>query len=337
VRPASKVVTTISAGGPPRSSTGERFDGAPAHGVSKRSVPFFEATLPGKMRQFSAATLEGDARRRLTALPEDGAAVVVFDAGGDGSERRVDFGAPIRTYSIVDVDHDGKPNFVVLTRDGEVRVAEADGSQLRGFRPEGANVAELRVLDADGDDRRDVVCTLEGGAGIAVCDAEGRVKARIAPGPKWRGASVRIADLDGDGPREWVLIKEDAPKDAPRRTLVAAFAVDGRRRFETAIPGGRARHTTADVDADGKDDFVVWTDAGFLRALGPDGFTFWRAPVQGPIVSLRATDFDRDGAADILLERPNGRIEAWWPPPRDRRPRGAAAITSLLGRLGILP
>jgi hypothetical protein len=128
-------------------------------------------------------------------------------------------------------------------------------------------------------------------------------------GGNWSAPRVVLADLGGDGtPSVCVSLHESQPKSE-------IVVLDGRGEVERRIDGGARvennyavntlamRIWAADVDGDGKDDFVYLTD-GKLRATrgGPDE-SLWEWPLPGGAGGIREIrSVERGKPATIVVE-----------------------------------
>ncbi len=75
-----------------------------------------------------------------------------------------------------------------------------------------------------------------------------------------------------------------------------------------------SRVTAADVDGDGRDNFLVGLSNGELMALDEEdqkGVILWKTTLDAPILETRMADLDGDGLADIIVETDEGRIHVF--------------------------
>ncbi|WP_448613376.1 galactose oxidase-like domain-containing protein [Modestobacter sp. URMC 112] len=275
--------------------------------------------------------------------------------------------------AIADVDGDGRPDLVVLVVDdpagpnaGYYRVGSGfvDGTVTGGWGPwqqvpdwfPTANAdAGVAVVDVDGDGRLDLVVFMVDapagengghyriGHGLA---ADGSVTAGWGPWlpvPDWgfwenQGADVVVADIDGDGRLDLVLVVVDAPEGANKgfyrvgRQLGADGTVEGGWGPWIAIPGWGfwenqgAGAAVADLDGDGRLELVVfcvdnpvggnlgfytvgWGLDGSGRAVdgwGPwtqvEGWPFWENA--GASIAVTQTPDGPDELVVLLVDAP---------------------------------
>ncbi|MFD8998973.1 FG-GAP-like repeat-containing protein [Streptomyces abikoensis] len=285
------------------------------HGAQQR-VDAYNAALPGLVAErrakgasvgyvsMGAVTAPDDLNDRLH--PGDGGFAKMADAfyqgvakaAGDGWIREsVDVRpAPPRPVPRgdhrVDIDGDGKADYVVVERDGTVRAWRNRG----GGRDEwddlgriatgvpGATGDQVRFADIDGDGKADYVLVGADGSLRAWRNDGGRDAwtslGVIADGTGVPGPDVRLADLDGDRKADYIALQADG-------SVRAWHNNDGRGGWTalgtiaTGVPGARSDQIRfSDVDGDGKADYVVVDDDNGLRAwrnAGGDGHGGWPA------------------------------------------------------------
>jgi hypothetical protein len=116
------------------------------------------------------------------------------------------------------------------------------------------------------------------------------------------GSHPGIGDLDGDGKLEIGVLQDDG-------TLSCYEAATGALRWE--VPGIRPYTdvVTADIDGDGKPEFLVGMTA--IKAVAPNrGEVLWTLDIpiaSGPIVA----DIDADGLCEIIITSPDGLIRVF--------------------------
>ncbi|WP_440106119.1 FG-GAP-like repeat-containing protein [Streptosporangium sp. H16] len=190
----------------------------------------------------------------------------------------------------------------------------------------GASRAQVRFADVNGDGRDDYLLVGE----------QGQVRAwlnnRAGQGGGWNyigeiatGAAprqqVRFADVNGDG-RDDYLVVGDQGQVSMWRNAGTGGAVSWVAQGVVATGVGATRDQVrfADVDDDGRDDYLVVDDQGRVRAwlnqvtVGGGGWSY-----QGEIASgvgatrdqVRFHDLDGDGDDDYLVFDDTGYTKAW--------------------------
>jgi hypothetical protein len=145
---------------------------------------------------------------------------------------------------------------------------------------------------------------------LAVLWAPGGEKARASLPPNTRSAAT--GDLDGDGADELVTVR--SAKDGP---MVDVF--DGALRPKASIGpvkslGDPARILVADVDGDGKRDFVIGDAAGRIAAVNRAGRALWAfafgTAATGEEAALRGMDDVRGGGKGrfVMAARRKGEV-----------------------------
>jgi len=263
--------------------------------------------------------LDGNGKAEIVTSPGPGydSSVAVFDASGTVSTWFQAYG-----YSFLggvrvaagDVDGDGTLEYITGQGPGggsELLVLDADGNELRELYPFGDGWQGLYVAagDGDGDAKADIVA----GAGygeprVKIYNGRGQETASfLAFDPSFQGG-VRVAtgDLDGDGKAE---ILAGTGQGGP--PIVRVFDAAGQRKtsffaFDASYSGGMYV-AAGDLDGDGKAEIVVGAGTtGEVRVLDASGrlrtaFTAYdAAPEFFDGVHVAVGDVNGDGKAEIV-------------------------------------
>ncbi|MFE5715735.1 VCBS repeat-containing protein [Streptomyces sp. NPDC056501] len=177
--------------------------------------------------------------------------------------------------------------------DDEWRVRTVDNEQnIRSYRlgsgrqtsvtPLQGDLSTGLAADVDGDGRQDVIV---GGQSQGLWAYDGPSLVSGKPRVLWRATlpgsvqgDIRIADTDGDGRRDDLVVAADAAAvvvDA--RTGRVRETIDGKGQFVRSV-------TVADLDRDGDEEILVPTDA--IRAYSGGGRALWSyTPAPGLVFS----------------------------------------------------
>lgn len=216
-----------------------------------------------------------------------------------------------------DIDSDGKVDIILL--DGNTGIKVAKGL-AKGFgplqetpsnTPLSFDASLIRFADIDGDRKADLVL-LDGSTGIKVAKGHAKGFGPLVEYPSsarfsFNAGMIQIADVDGDGKADFILL------EGPTGIMVATAGPAGYgplQEYPTS-PGLSFNPSLirfADVDGDGKDDFVLLD--------GPTGIKVAKAQAKGygPLQEYRTSsslsfnadliqfaDVDGDRKADFIL------------------------------------
>lgn len=280
--------------------------------------------------------LDGDARQDLLiwAIGDDSPFRVRFavEGGKLGPELRLKTEMP-RAIAFGDYDRKkGKDFFVIENQSGRARVlrlADAAGAsdeevgRLMFYAyPQGSSRGRsIAVGDIDGDKRADVVLTDPANSQSVVFlqgakAGEGLSMGKAFPGLVG-GKTVKIADFDGDGRGEVVVLSDQ------EKQIGKSVYKDDRLSFPSALPitGEPVMMEAADLDGDKKPELLYITrekakegpDTYLLRAMKlndkgefqtykwGDVETVALKGVTGNPAGLTVLDANQDGLADLLV------------------------------------
>ncbi len=235
----------------------------------------------------------------------------------------------------VDIDGDGRADYLAVQDNGSVQAWINNGGTGHGSWIErgtfasgvGESGRKVRFADIDGDGKADYLVLQDDGTVQAWInnggnDRGGWVKrGTFATGTGAPGSKVRFADINADGKADYLVVEKYG--------VVKAWLNNGgsgrgswleRGTFAGGVgqPEGRIRF--ADVNGDGKADYLAVQDDGSVRAWinkGTDGRGSWSeydgfaGGVGEPGSKVRFADIDGDGKADYLVLQDDGVIRAW--------------------------
>jgi hypothetical protein len=196
----------------------------------------------------------------------------------------------------------------------------------------GAPGDHVRFADVNGDGRDDYLVVQDnasvfawlntpGDGGVPSWDSLGL----IAPGVAGvTGDLVRFADYDGDGRDDYLVVNDEGAVHAWRNTPgdrgVPSWSARG--PLASGVAGAtREKVRFADVNGDGRDDYLMVQDNGSVLAWvnnGGEGSGGWIN--QGVFASgvdgatrdrLRFADVDGDRRADYLMVSAGSAVDAW--------------------------
>ncbi|MER5647683.1 FG-GAP-like repeat-containing protein [Streptosporangium sp. NPDC002524] len=312
---------------PPATQPGWNYVGkvASASGASREQVRF--------------ADLNGDGRDDYLLVSPQGQVKAWFNNGaGEGGGwdymGEVASGSgPRDRIRFADFNGDGRDDYVVVGDQGQATVWFNAGSGDRmswaaqGVLATGVGATRDQVRFADVD--------LDGRDDYLVVDGQGRVRAwlngytsgggawtgrgEIASGVGANGDQVRFHDVDGDGDDDYLVFDFQGPirgwlnnTGGNRPWGYQGMIASGGGATSDAV-------TMADINGDGRDDYLTVNSAGEVNAWLNDRFGRpdpWDykgqiASTDAPRREVGFADLNGDGRDDYLLVKDNGAVQAW--------------------------
>ncbi|MFJ8637072.1 GDSL-type esterase/lipase family protein [Streptomyces sp. NPDC093568] len=189
------------------------------------------------------------------------------------------------------------------------------------------------LVELNGDNRADYVRITPNGAVRAALNTPGApgkpnwvdVDSGIPAGTPEDGAGMRFADINGDGRDDWLQLGPDSSVLAFENQGIANGRIDWSlgKPIAAGVSGAtREAIRFADVNGDGRDDYLRTGDTGtvhaYLNTVTDQGLIHWVERLNwAPGVSygsrdkLRLADVNGDRRADYLMVGSNGAVHAY--------------------------
>ncbi|MEV5511295.1 FG-GAP-like repeat-containing protein [Streptomyces orinoci] len=268
--------------------------------VSKRVAPVAPKVPLGDYR----VDINGDGKADYVTVDDNGSVHAYINKGGDGHGGWTDYGviatgAPGGTPDRVrfaDINGDGKADYLVVGDNGSVHAWINNGGDGHGGWKDAGVIAtgitgvtpdQVRFADINGDGKADYLIVGKDGSIHAYINKGGDghggwtdygVIATGAPGGT--PDRVRFADINGDGKADYLVVGDNGSVHAWINN-----GGDGHGGWKDAglIATGTAGVTPdqvrfADINGDGKADYLLVDDKGAVRAFlnkGGDGHGGW--------------------------------------------------------------
>ncbi|MFC5145829.1 FG-GAP-like repeat-containing protein [Streptomyces aureoversilis] len=252
--------------------------------VDIKPAPDRPAPPPGDYR----VDIDGDGRADYLVVQDNGSVKAWINNGGTGhgswTERGVfasGVGEPGSKVRFADINNDGKADYLVLQDDGTVQAWINNGGNdhggwiKRGTFATGVGQPGSRVRFAD--------INADGKADYLVVEKYGVVKAWLNNGGTGQGSwlergtfaggvgepedRIRFADVNGDGKADYLAVQDDSSvrawinKGTDGRGSWSEY--DG---FAGGVGEAGSKVRFADINADGKADYLVLRDDGVIQA-----------------------------------------------------------------------
>ncbi|MFD7625520.1 FG-GAP-like repeat-containing protein [Streptomyces sp. NPDC059851] len=270
------------------------------------------------------------------AMQRDGNLVAYRKGGGDGLGNSywstATFGNP---GAYLTFQNDG--NLVVYKKgggEGKGGALWTSGTVPGDQRPSAAvNEAggsdRVRWADFDGDRKPDYITIADNGA-VSVWLNHGGDPAgangwqglgQVATGVNSDRSRVRLADFDGDGKADYLVINPDGSVNAWLNRggdKVAPWQAIG--QVATGVTKDQSKVRFADWDGDGRTDYLVFNDTGAVDVFlnrGGDKVAPWQGigrVTTGATTDrnrVRFADADGDGKADYYAVKPDGKVDLY--------------------------
>ncbi|MEH6373453.1 FG-GAP-like repeat-containing protein [Streptomyces sp. KLMMK] len=280
-------------------------------------VPSATAETQGRIEQFNAAIPRLVSERRAKGLH------VGFVDMGEVTTQDLDDDVHPKDSGYVKMAEAFSNGIARAAADGWIRqsVDIKSGPPIRKSPP-----GDYRV-DINGDGAADYLVVHENGSVKAWINKGGDGRGgwegfgTFATGVGEPGDKVRFADINADGKADYLTLQDDG--------VVRAWINNGgtghggwheQGAFALAIgePGDRVRF--ADINGDGKADYLALQDDGVVKAWinnggtghgGWEEFGTFATGVGEPGDKVRFADINADGKADYLTLQDNGAVKAW--------------------------
>lgn len=203
-----------------------------------------------------------------------------------------------------------EPEVIVAGGDGNLNVLQGSTGELIGAAVVDGAIADVAVLDLDGDADFEIVAAIDfpfGGGG------RGSLHAFDPKGdPLWTlptaGAAVDLglADLTGDGAVELVVVGgwlDVPPDDDPPGYAMALDTEEGVAQPSVLWHADLPEYASAVEVGDLFGKLTVafgQGEEGGVWGLGPDGTTLWYFRTGGRVEEVAAADLDRDGDPEVI-------------------------------------
>jgi len=252
----------------------------------------------------------------------DGASVQSISNGSGilEAELPIEMGFTAGVHQVSVHQSSGDSNTLTLTVYSPVQGPQPFNA-IPGYFPGFTGTGDLAMADLNGDGYADVIMVgpmVNIGSSSVNCLAIvfGRPDGQLGPAvinPDIAVAGMSVGDVNGDGAPDIVT----ATVNSSNSTVISVLLNDGKGNFSQAssIPysGNVAdSFTLADIDGDGRPDFLLTIDYSiyFLKNLGGGSFA---APVsiaqtEAATRTLRVGDFNGDGKLDVAFVGPDQQI-----------------------------
>ncbi|MGW2598009.1 FG-GAP-like repeat-containing protein [Streptomyces klenkii] len=237
--------------------------------------------------------------------------------------------------SNIDINGDGMADYLVLEDNGAVHAWLNKSKDRKDDWSDagiiatgtGAPASQVRFADVNGDGRTDYLVVDDKGGVRAYLNNFPKAKddwisrGVIATGTGAPGSKIRFADINGDRKADYLVVEDNGSVHAWLNKSDGAkddWSDRGIIATGTGAPGNKVRF--ADINADGKADYLVVEDNGSVHAWlnksdgAKDDWSDRGIIATGtgaPGNKVRFADINGDRKADYLVVEDNGSVHAW--------------------------
>ncbi|HEY0193006.1 MAG TPA: FG-GAP-like repeat-containing protein [Kofleriaceae bacterium] len=239
--------------------------------------------------QVQLADFNGDGRDDYLVVAANGSVTAWLNTNGAGGWQSIGqiaggTGAPGSQVRFADLDGDGKADYLVLADNGAVSAWINNGGDVGGgwsgrgviATGTGAPASQVRFADIDGDKKADYLVLADNGQMSAwvnnnAASGGGWVgRGLVASGTGNPASVVQLANFNCDGRVDYLVV---APSNGQLQAWTNNDAVNGggggwsshgQVATGTGAPGSQVRF--ADLDGDGRDDYLVVAANGSITA-----------------------------------------------------------------------
>jgi hypothetical protein len=283
---------------------------------------------PTASTQVAVADFNGDGKADIASLTtvnlsrkSSGTSLVVQLGKGDGTFAPASANVIAGGTKILagDFNHDGKQDLAILGVDtaGNTSVTLYSGDGTGKFvagTPQNVGVLPLANVgagDVNGDGFSDLVAWNNGSVYVALNDGTGKLLPAVQnDNPFGTTANpVALGDLDGDGRPELVGVNGNQIYLNKAVASTGVYMLNFIPTLTNQIPLANKKLVVADVNGDGKNDFIALGDGSVNVALqivapGSSVLTFgpWiRTSADADLTHAQVGDVNGDGKADVFL------------------------------------
>jgi hypothetical protein len=280
---------------------------------------FLDLSSPrGVPASLAAGDLNGDWLGDLVVADASGLQVLLAQQPGQYQPAiAVELGLSVGHIQLADVNEDSRPDVLLTANEPPgllVLLGKGNGTlhAPQRIRLPAGRVHALRVIDQDGDGKRDVLALTQDSLYLLRGEGAGRFSAPQVTPLGVSASALSTADLDFDGRRDVVIASRDA-----RRLLVLRGQADGSLLAVQSLdtPASLDSLLTEDLDRDGLLDvlgvqrgnsdlhvFLGRSDGSLLPALTFTGSPLFAGEPERPmpIFDLAAIDLSGDAVREIL-------------------------------------
>lgn len=231
------------------------YDGATCT-LKRRSATYTN----GLFTALTVGDVDNDGKMEIVAAVSGGGLVVFDGTTMQEKWRSVDLrisGASVYDIKIADLDNDGHPDIITTVTDNRLIVFDGVTHTLKLMTASPARA--LDVADVDGDGFLEILVGRYDGAIDVYTGVTFAIKRTVSSFGRTSVDALRVADLDGNGTKEWLIASNGV------LSILDSQGLKWRSSYLGSNNGWNTSISVKDIDRDGRQEIFIGTNPVFYE------------------------------------------------------------------------